>query len=356
MERGSHSFIKRPFNGRERMTETVKENILIVDDEAVVRQALSRTLARDSYRCAEAADADEAFEKMEASPFDLAMLDIKMPGKSGLEILPEVKTRYPNTAVIMVTAVTDIEVVTQCMKAGAVDYIPKPFNIDEVSLCVKQSLEKRKFEIELKNHLQGLESQVVMQDKKMRALFLGAIQSLASALEAKDKYTAGHSQRVADLAIEIGRKLAMTPEELDDLRCAALLHDIGKIAVDSTIQNKPGKLNSQEYEHIMRHTQIGPDIVKPLVNKSIVEMIRHHHDWYDGRGLDRKYSGESIPLGARIIAVADTIDAMTSDRPYRKGMPRGQALEEIRRCSGSQFDPEVANALLELSSAPCELV
>lgn len=337
------------------MTDAMKENILIVDDEPVVRQSLSRTLARDNYQCIEASNADEAFTKMESSPFDLAILDIKMPGKSGLELLPEVKTRYPNTAVIMITAVTDIGVVTQCMKAGAVDYIPKPFSIDEVSLCVQQSLEKRKFEMELKNHLQGLESQVAMQDKKIRALFLGAVQSLASALEAKDKYTAGHSQRVSDLAIEIGRKLTMSTDELDDLRCAALLHDIGKIAVDSTIQNKPGKLNSQEYEHIMRHTQIGPDIVKPLVNEAIVEMIKHHHDRYDGRGLNRNLSGENIPLGARIIAVADTIDAMTSDRPYRKGMPREQALEEIKRCSGSQFDPKVAYALLELCSAPCEL-
>ena len=330
------------------MADATKENILIIDDEAVVRQSLSRTLARDSYRCAEAGNADEACVKMEAGHFDLAILDIKMPGKSGLELLPEVKTKYPNTAVIMVTAVTDVGVITQCMKSGAVDYIPKPFDPGEVSLSVRQSLEKRRFEIEMRNHLQGLECQVVVQDKKIRALFLGAVQSLASALEAKDKYTAGHSQRVADLATEIGRKLTMSSDELEDLRCAALLHDIGKIAIDSNIQNKPGKLTSQEYEHIMRHTQIGPDIVKPLVNEAIVEMIRRHHDRYDGRGLGQDVSGEAIPLGARIIAVADTIDAMTSDRPYRQGMPRERALEEIKRCSNTQFDPKVVNALLGL--------
>jgi putative two-component system response regulator len=331
------------------MADVTKESILIVDDEAVVRQSLSRTLARDSYQCAEAGDADEAFVKMEASPFDLAILDIKMPGKSGLELLPEVKTRYPDMAVIMVTAVTDIGIVTRCLKAGAVDYIPKPFDLEEVSLSVRQSLEKRKFEIEMRNHLQGLEYQVTIQDKKMRALFLGAIQSLASALEAKDKYTAGHSQRVADLVTAIGRKMAMPASELEDLRCAALLHDIGKIAIDSTIQNKPGRLTSQEYRYIMMHTQIGPDIVKPLVNETIVEMIRRHHDRYDGHGLEQDVSGEQIPLGSRIIAVADTVDAMTSDRPYRKGMPREQALEEIKRCSGTQFDPKVVDALLEVN-------
>jgi putative two-component system response regulator len=336
------------------MVEGTKENILIVDDEAVVRQSLSRTLSRDSYRCSEAGNADEAFVKMKASPFELAILDIKMPGKSGLELLPEVKTRYPNTAVIMVTAVTDVGVITQCMRSGAVDYIPKPFDPDEVTLSVRQSLEKRKLEIQMRDHVQGLKCQVATQDKKIRELFLGAVQSLASALEAKDKYTAGHSQRVADLVTAIGGKMAMSPDELDDLRCAALLHDIGKIAIDSTVQNKPGKLTKEEYQYIMMHTQIGPDIVKPLVNKQIVEMIRRHHDRYDGQGLEQVVSGEQIPLGARIIAVADTVDAMTSDRPYRKGMPREQALVEIRRCSGTQFDPKVVDALLALS-ASCEV-
>jgi response regulator RpfG family c-di-GMP phosphodiesterase len=334
------------------MPAEARENILIVDDEAVVRQSLSRMLTRDSYRCVEAANATEAFVKMEAGPFELAILDIKMPGKSGLELLPEVKTRHPDVAVIMVTAVTDVGVVTQCMKAGAVDYIPKPFNLDEVSLSVKQSLEKRKFELGMKTYLQGLESQVVMQDKKIRTLFLGAVQSLASALEAKDKYTAGHSQRVADLVTDIGRKMAIPQGDLDDLRCAALLHDIGKIAIDPTIQNKPGRLTPQEYQHIMMHTQVGPNIVKPLVNATIVEMIRRHHDRYDGHRLDQDLAGDNIPLGARIIAVADTVDAMTSDRPYRNGMPFEQALEEIRRCSGTQFDPKVVGALMELKPAP----
>jgi putative two-component system response regulator len=337
------------------MPAETKESILIIDDEEVVRKSLSRTLVRDNYRCAEAGDAGEAFVKMEGNSFDLAILDIKMPGKSGLELLPEVKTRYPNTAVIMVTAVTDIGVVTQCMKAGAVDYIPKPFNLDEISLSVRQSLDKRKFEIEMRDHLQDLECQVVMQDKKIRALFLGAVQSLACALEAKDKYTAGHSQRVADLVTAIGRKMSISQDDLEDLRCAALLHDIGKIAIDPTIQNKPGKLTPEEYQHIRMHTQIGHDIVKPLVNNAIVEMIRRHHDRYDGLGLDQTIAGESIPLGARIIAVADTIDAMTSDRPYRKGIPRQQAIEQIKQCSGTQLDPRVVNILIELNSESSEL-
>jgi response regulator RpfG family c-di-GMP phosphodiesterase len=293
--------------------------------------------------------------KMEDNAFDLAILDIKMPGKSGLELLPEVKTKYPKTAVIMITAVADIGVVTQCMKAGAIDYIPKPFDLEEVSLSVKQSLEKRRFELDMRNYLQGLESRVEMQDKKIRELFLGAIESLACALEAKDKYTAGHSQRVADLVTAIGQKMAIPEDYLEDLRCAALLHDIGKIAIDPAIQNKPGKLTPEEYQHIMSHTQIGPDIVKPLVNEMIVEMIRRHHDHYDGGGLDQNGSGGKIPLGARIIAVADTIDAMTSDRPYRKGMPREKALAEIKRCSGTQFDPQVVNALLELAAEPYSL-
>ena len=157
------------------MPAAIKERILIVDDEEVVRKSLGRTLARDNYQCVEARDADEAFLKLEQTPFEVAILDIKMPGKSGIELLPEVKAKYPNTAVIMVTAITDIGVVTQCMKAGAVDYISKPFNLEEISLSVRQSLEKRNFEIVMREHLQTLESQVVKQDDKIRSLFLGAV-------------------------------------------------------------------------------------------------------------------------------------------------------------------------------------
>ncbi len=175
------------------------------------------------------------------------------------------------------------------------------------------------------------------------------MQTLVFALEANDRNTAGHSQRVTRTALSISEKIGLPASELDDIHWAALLHDVGKIAVDQRVLNKPGKLTPEEYRHVMTHAVIGPSIVKPLVNERVVASIYHHHDRYDGSGLDQVVVGEDIPLGARILAVADSFDAMTSDRPYRAALSAEEALKEIRRCSGSQFDPAIAGAFLNMA-------
>ena len=185
-------------------------------------------------------------------------------------------------------------------------------------------------------------------EKDLRTLSFHAIESLVSALEAKDKYTAGHSRRVTDIAVIIGNKMGLSLRDLEDLRCSSLLHDIGKIGVEHNIQNKPGLLTPIEYEQIMLHVSAGANIVRPIVNRRVVELIEHHHDRYDGKGLYQVTSYENIPLGARIIAVADAFDAMTSDRPYRPAMTRKEAINEIRRCSGTQFDPIVVDTFLNI--------
>ncbi len=185
-------------------------------------------------------------------------------------------------------------------------------------------------------------------EKELRSLSLSAIESLVFALEAKDKYTAGHSRRVTDMALSIGKRLTLSADELDDLRYSSLLHDIGKIAVEQFIQNKPNTLTSYEYERMMIHVEAGANIVKPIVNDKVVQIIEHHHDYYDGKGLRQSVAGVKIPLGARIIAVADAYDAMTSDRPYRIAMCALDAMEELQKCSGTQFDPLVVNAFLKV--------
>ncbi len=185
-------------------------------------------------------------------------------------------------------------------------------------------------------------------EKELRSLSLSAIESLVFALEAKDKYTAGHSRRVTDIALTIGKRLNLSADEVEDLRYSSLLHDIGKIAVEQFIQNKPNTLTSYEYERMMIHVEAGANIVKPIVNEKVVQMIAHHHDYYDGKGLRQSVAGAKIPLGARIIAVADAYDAMTSDRPYRTGMCTSDAMEELQKCSGTQFDPLVVNAFLKV--------
>lgn len=188
-------------------------------------------------------------------------------------------------------------------------------------------------------------------EKEIRMRSLAAIESLVIALEAKDKYTAGHSRRVTDIAVAIGSRMKLSVEELEDLRCSSLLHDVGKIAVEHFIQNKPDTLTSHEYEHIMIHVQAGAGIVKPIVNEKVVELIEHHHDYFNGGSLHQTVVGEGIPLGARIIAVADAFDAMTSDRPYRLAMSAIDAIQEIRRCIGAQFDPAVVRVFLEIPLA-----
>ncbi len=324
-----------------------KETLLLIDDEPAIRRLLRLKLSREDYQCEEADGAEQTLNKLETSPIALVILDIKMPGKSGIELLPEIKSGFPDTAVIMATAVNDINVAIQCLKQGADDYICKPFNLEEVSLAVQRALEKRRLQLELRGYQQFLEEKVEEQTVEIRKVFLSAIESLVSALEAKDKYTGGHSRRVTEQALALGSELGLSAKDMEELRWASLLHDIGKIAVHQVIQNKPGNLTSEEYEHIMTHPHVGALIVRPLVNGKISEMIEHHHDHYDGSGLHQVIAGKDIPLGAKIIAVADAFDAMTSDRPYRAAMSDADAIAEIKRYAGTQFDPNVVTAFLK---------
>ena len=324
-----------------------QETLLIVDDEAAIRRLLCQKLSREGYQCEEADAAEQVLNTLATSPIALVILDIKMPGKSGIELLPEIKSGYPDTAVIMATAVTDINVAIQCLKQGADDYLCKPFNLEEVSLAVQRALEKRRLKLEIREYQQFLEEKVEEQTGEVRKIFLGAIEALVSALEAKDKYTGGHSRRVTEIALALGNELGLSAQDMEDLRWGSLLHDIGKIAIDQLIQNKPDRLTPEEYEHIMIHAHVGADIVRPVVNGKITEMIEHHHDHYNGSGLHQVIAGNDIPLGARILAVADAFDAMISDRPYRSAMSITEAIDEIKRCAGTQFAPDVVAAFLK---------
>lgn len=323
-----------------------RETLLIVDDEAAIRRLLRRKLSGEGYQCEEADTAEQILNTLKTSPIALVILDIKMPGKSGIELLPEIKSGYPNTAVIMATAVNEVNVAVQCLKQGADDYICKPFNLEELSRSVQKALEKRRLQLEIREYQQYLEEKIEEQTGEIRKLFLGAIEALVAALEAKDKYTGGHSRRVTEIALALGNELGLSAQDIEDLRWGSLLHDIGKIAVDQVIQNKPGRLTREEYEHIMTHIHVGVEIVRPVVNGKITAMIEHHHDHYDGSGLHQVIAGSDIPLGARILAVADAFDAMISDRPYRSAMSITEIVEEIKRCAGTQFDPIIVAAFL----------
>jgi len=324
------------------------KNVLIVDDEETIRFVLNRKLSKHGYQCEEAGDAGQALAKLYSRPPELVLLDINMPGRPGNELLPEISRDFPETAVIMASGVTDTRVIAQCIKDGAQDYINKPFKLDEVLLSVTMSLEKRRLEARIREHQQRPRQNT---RDLLRKAFLDAMQTLINDLEANDKYTAGHSQRVSETALAIGQSLGLEPSDLDDLKWGALLHDVGKIAIDTSILNKPDRLTPEEYRYIMTHAIIGPNLVQPLANDRVVEIILYHHDHYNGSGLDQTLSGTDIPLGARIVAAADALDAMTSDRPYRAAMSRGEALEEIARYSGTQFDPMIAGNILKMFSS-----
>ncbi len=325
-----------------------QEEILIVDDEETIRKLLQRTLSREGYQCQEAGGVNQALDKLLDNTIALVILDIKMPGKSGTELLPEIKLRYPDTVVIMATAVNDTETAIQCMKQGAYDYFTKPFSLDEVILSVDRALEKRRLELENRDYQQHLEEKVQAQARKIRTSFLSAVTSLAYALEAKDEYTSGHSQRVADGSVAIAKGLGLPPDTIERIRLAGLIHDIGKIGVRESVLNKPDRLTDEEFQHIKYHPAIGEHILTPIVDdEETLRMVRHHHERYDGKGYPDGLSGGQIPPGARILAVSDTYDAMTSERPYRAAMSAETACAEIQSCRGSQFDPGVAEAFLK---------
>ncbi len=319
--------------------------ILVVDDEMAIRRLIQGKLTHEGYDCEEASNGEQVLERLRSKPFALVLLDVKMPGRSGAEILPEIKANYPDTAVIMATAVTDVTIAINCMRHGAYDYLTKPFNLDELLMSVNRALEKRRLELENRDYQLHLEQKVEDQAGKLRTSFLGAVTALAYALEAKDRYTSGHSQRVSEISVDVARELGIPIEEAEKIRVAGLVHDIGKIGIRESVLNKAGKLTEEEYRQVKSHPATGERILTPIMDTvEILKIVRHHHEHYDGTSYPDGLAGEEIPLGARILALADSYDAMTSERPYRKSMSEDTAVAEIERCRGTQFDPEVAAA------------
>jgi putative nucleotidyltransferase with HDIG domain len=314
---------------------------VVVDDEPHLRRVLVRLMLGEGYECRQAASGTEALALLEAEPAHVVLSDLRMPGMDGTELLRHVRERWPDTAVIMITAVADVDAAVACLSMGAMAYLSKPFHIEEVRASVRSALERRRLVIENREYQQRLEERVAEQARRLEDLFLASMESLAEVLEIKDPYTHGHSVRVAHYASAIARELGFEDGKLRDVKLGSRLHDIGKIGVREAVLNKPGPLTDEEYRHVMTHPEIGARLLAPLLRDapSVLNIVRSHHERYDGKGIPDGIAGENIPLEARIAAVADSFDAMTSARPYRSGLSMEATLDELRRFSGIQFDP-----------------
>lgn len=322
---------------------------LIVDDEPRLRQVMVHLMRGDGFQCVEAGNGIEALEQLEKYPVTLVLSDLRMPKMDGFELLREIRVRFADAAVVMITAVADVEIAVNCLAIGAADYVIKPYQLDDVRARVAQALEKRRLILENRSYRESLEEQVAAQARRLEELFLASVQSLAEALELKDPYTRGHSVRVSTYSGIIARELGLAGEMLRQIELGGHVHDIGKIGVRESVLNKPERLTNEEYEHIMTHPVLGWRILAPLLGDTpnALNIVRSHHERFDGKGVPDRLKGEAIPLEARIAAAADSLDAMTSDRPYRASeMTLTMAIDEIRRCSGSQFDPAIVAAVV----------
>lgn len=319
---------------------------LIVDDEPAMRAVLRRLMAAAGFECLEAATGREALAQLEAHTVPLVLSDYHMPELDGSALLQTVQARWPGTAVVIITAISDVNLAVRCLEAGALDYLTKPFSTDELRARVLQALEKRRLLLDNAAYRLRLEERVAEQAKQYEELFLASLQSLADALEVKDAYTWGHSTRVSQYAMAIAREFRMDDQLFDQIELGSRLHDIGKIGVREAVLHKEGPLSDVEYAHVMEHPVIGWRLLAPLLRDMPVALavVRSHHERFDGHGTPDRLAGADIPLAARITAVADSFDAMTSGRPYRAGMPVDDALAELRRCAGTQFDPQCVQA------------
>lgn len=324
--------------------------ILVVDDDPLnIRNAVR--ILKDDYKVSYATSGQAAIEQVEKDIPDLILLDIHMPNMNGFEVISSLKSNelYSEIPVIFLTADTDQETEVQGLKAGALDFIAKPFKDDIVKQRVRHLLELSILQKDLKSEVERQTAKAEERRKKMEEMSFQTVQALAGAIDAKDRYTKGHSSRVSEYAVMLARKAGWSDKDLDDLKYAGLLHDVGKIGVPDVVLNKPGRLSDMEFNVIKSHTVIGGDILKNITNVAYaLEVARHHHERYDGKGYPDGLKGEDIPVMARITCIADSYDAMNSKRIYRNALPKDVIRQELIKGRGTQFDPEYLDIFLEM--------
>ena len=338
--------------------------ILVVDDERVILQFLEEVLTGEGYDVETAGGGALAIQRINAVPFDLVLTDLKMPSVGGIEILHHIARLDRNIMTIVMTGYATVETAVEALKFGAEDYIIKPFQIDEILIAVSRALQKRGLILENQQYQKQLEEKVIERTDQLRRAhrdlqqahvdlrlaYDETLRAISALLELKDTETEGHSQRVTEYTIEIGRRLGVPDEQLVDIWRGALLHDIGKVGIPDSILLKPGPLTPEERMVMETHSVIGYKAIEGIsFLREASNIVLCHQEKWDGTGYPQGLKGEEIPIGARLFAVADTCDAITSDRPYRAGRSLEVARKEIARFSGRQFDPRVVEAFMTIT-------
>jgi putative nucleotidyltransferase with HDIG domain len=333
------------------------ERILIVDDEEAIREIVASMLSIAGYKCQQAGSGVEALAILESGEeFELMLSDLMMAELDGIGLLERTKEKYPDMPVVMVTAVHDISVALAAIRNGAYDYLLKPFEREQLLATVRRAMENRRLKLENRAYQVNLETLVTARTEQLRQAMSDlersydiTLEALGDALDLKDAETEGHSKRVTAFTIAIARAMGLSSDRIRVIARGAFLHDIGKMAIPDAILRKPGALTPDEINIMKEHCWQGYQILRkiPFLTEA-AEIVYAHQEKWDGSGYPRQLKGDEIPLGARIFSLADTMDAIMSDRPYRAAQPFSAARDEIARWSGRQFDPNIVKTFVEM--------
>jgi len=348
-------------------------NVLIVDDEIGPRESL-RMILKPSYNVFTVENGYAAIQMTQQTTMDVVTLDLKMPGISGTETLKEIRMIDPDVMIIIITGFGTLKSAIEAIRYGVFDYIPKPFNVPEIMAIIEKSVQRRRLNLKIKEALRSFGDPQLFKDlgADLEASFQNGVKGsgeyklngsvspeyqgflklakvLAYTLEEKDPYTSGHSERVSYYSDFIAKRLSFSPKERSEVQVAAYLHDIGKVGISNRFINKKGTLTPIDWAIVKQHTKKSIELLVPLnLSPSILSYIQHHHERFDGTGYPDGLEGDHIPIGARIIAIADSYDSMTSDHPYRKPLSHADAKNELLKYAGKQFDPHLVSIFLDV--------
>ena len=338
------------------------KRVLIVDDDRQVRDVLHEIFLSNGYKCEVANDGREGLEAFQATRPLLTVTDVKMPAMDGLELLKAVRGLDPDAAVIMLTGVADVKTAIESLKVGAYDFILKPVNLDELLISAERAIERRQLLVERREYQVTLERRVdeatrdlALTLRELQETYRSTLEALGCAIDTRDVETEAHSRRVHGYTLTIARAFGVPERHLRDIEHGVLLHDIGKIGIPDAILLKPGPLTPEEWIMMRTHPELGRRLIERIpFLRGAVPIVYHHHEKWDGTGYPLGLRHEAIPLGARIFAVADALDAMLFDRPYSKAISYDAARKEIQRCAGAHFDPAVVQTFLSIPQAVFE--